>query len=93
MGGILRRAVVNESLLVTLRSMKQREKPTQPVVTAREALEMIRDPSCYLLCVRDDEFPRLPQDWVRLPAPALEDAVLYFNPSREAEARRWSEAN
>ena len=93
MGDILRRDVVKEALLVTLRNMKQREKPTQPVVTAREALEMIRDPSCYLLCVRDDEFPRLPEDWVRLTAPALEDAVLYFNPSREAEARRWSEAN
>ncbi len=93
MGEILAVSVVNVTLLVTLLDMKQREKPTQPVVTAREALEMIRDPSCYLVCVREDEFPRLPEDWVRLAAPALEDAVLYFSPSREAEARRWSEAN
>ena len=51
MGEILAVSVVNVTLLVTLLDMKQREKPTQPVVTAREALEMIRDPSCYLVCV------------------------------------------
>ena len=85
--------VVKKSLLVTLQIMKLRQKPTHPVVTAREAWKMIAEPSCYLVCVRDDENPRLPEDWVRLTAPALEDAILYINPSREAAAQRWLLAN
>jgi hypothetical protein len=85
--------VVKKNFLVTLAIMKLRQKPTHPVVTAREAWKMIAEPSCYLVCVRDDENPRLPEDWVRLTAPALEDAILYINPSREAAAQRWLLAN